>query len=136
MPCFRLGRNFPTVPNYPKNEKIYLIKLVSKWKRAIRKGYTRFLFFNCWDLKLVPIASIGNLTYFFQKCMGGIKKSSRTIRFFWDVLCDHSCVTGKCCTKNFLQALDQELGGWNRICQILILKSWRVTSPCFLPKIA
>ena len=52
----RLGRNFTTAQNGPKKRKnLYLIKLVSKWKRAIRKGHTSFLIFHFWDLKLMQI---------------------------------------------------------------------------------
>ena len=52
-------RNCPTVQNCPKKKKnLYLIKLVSKWKRAIRKGHTSFLVFDFWDLTSVPIDSI------------------------------------------------------------------------------
>ena len=39
-------------------------------------------------------------------------------------------------SKFFLQEVDQEYCGWNRICQILILTLWLVTPPCFLGKIA
>ena len=57
----RLGRNFPTVQNGPEKRKnLYLIKLVTKWKRAIRKGHTSFLVFHFWDLELVPIHSALN----------------------------------------------------------------------------
>ena len=48
----RLGRNFPTLQNGLKKRKnLYLIKLVSKWKRANRKGHTSFFGFDFWDLK-------------------------------------------------------------------------------------
>ena len=99
--CFvsdRLGRNFPTVQNGPKKRKnLYLIKQVSKWKRAIGKELTSFLLFHFWGLKWVPIDSpvnsaSENLTYCFQKCRCGTKKSSQTwesgLKPFWNVLCD------------------------------------------------
>ena len=44
----------------------------------------------------------------------------------------YSCKTGKYLNKNFLQEVDQESGGWNSNCQILILPLWLVTPPCFL----
>ena len=44
-----------------KRKNLYLIKLLSKWKMAIRKGHTSFLLFHFWDLKLVPIDSALNL---------------------------------------------------------------------------
>ena len=62
---YRVGR---TVQNGPeKRENLYLIKLVSKLKRAIGKGHAAFLIFHFWDLKLAPIDSAlnsasGNLT--------------------------------------------------------------------------
>ena len=54
-----------------KRKTLYLIKLVSKWKRTIRKGHTTFLIFHFWDLKLVPIVPAlnsvsGNLVIFFK----------------------------------------------------------------------
>ena len=79
----RLVKNFPTVQNGAEERKnIYLIKLVSKWKRAIRKGRTIFLVFHFWDLKLVPIDSAlnsasDNLTKIFKKCRNGTKKISQ-----------------------------------------------------------
>ena len=75
----------------------YLIKLVSKWKRTIRKGHTSFLAFYFWDLKLVSIVSALNstsaiATHFFQKYGRGITKCSQTWKFrlkvFWDVVYD------------------------------------------------
>ena len=39
-----------------------LIKLVSKWKGASRKGHTSFFVFHFWDFKLVPIHSELNST--------------------------------------------------------------------------
>ena len=39
-------------------------------------------------------------------------------------------------TKIFLQEVDQELCGWNSICQILILSLWLMTPPFFLVKIS
>ena len=58
----RLGKNFSTVQNgLEKRKNLYLIKLVSKSKRAIRKGHTSFLVFHFWDLKLVPIDSALNV---------------------------------------------------------------------------
>ena len=47
-----LGKEFQTVQTCPKKRKnLYLIKLVSKWKRANRKGHTSFFGFDFWDLK-------------------------------------------------------------------------------------
>ena len=52
----RPGKNFLTAQNgLEKRKNLYLIKLVSKRKRTIRKGGTCFLVFNFGDLKLVPI---------------------------------------------------------------------------------
>ena len=92
----RLGRNFPTVPNgLEKSYKLYLIKLVSKYKWAIRKEHTSFFLFYFWDLKLVPIDSAlnfvsQNVTHSFQKCKRGTKKSSQIwksgLKLFWNVL--------------------------------------------------
>ena len=53
--------------------------MVSKWKRAIRKGHTSFLVFYFWYLKLVPIDSAlnfasGKLTWISKKCTNGFKK--------------------------------------------------------------
>ena len=89
------GRNFSAV----RKEKLYLIKLVPKWKRAIGKGHTNISAFNFWDLKLVPIVSAlnsasGNLTYFF-KYVGMVPKTA---------------------TKR-----GQETYEWKRISQIMIL---------------
>ena len=54
----RLRRNFSTVENgLEKRKNLSLIELVLKWKREIRKGYTSFLLFQFWNLKLVPIDS-------------------------------------------------------------------------------
>ena len=52
-------------------------------KRAVRKGYTSFLRFHFWNLKLVSIDSTlnpasGGLTQFFQKRRRVNKKSSQT----------------------------------------------------------
>ena len=59
----RLGRNFPTVQNDPEIRKShYLIKLVLKRKRTIRKRHTSFLVYHFWDLNLVPIDSALNST--------------------------------------------------------------------------
>ena len=49
----RLARDFPTVQNcLEKRKNLYLNKLVSKWKRTIRKRHTNFLVSLFWDLKL------------------------------------------------------------------------------------
>ena len=91
-------QNFPTVQNGPENRKdLYLIKLVSKWKRAIKKEHTSFLLFHFLGLKLVPINSAinsasDNLTHFFQKRRRCTKKSNQTrkseLKLFWNVFCD------------------------------------------------
>ena len=79
----RLGKKFPTVQNGPEQKKnLSLIKLVSKWKKAITKEHTRFLVFHFWDLKLVPIDSVlnstsGNLTFWkFLKNVGMVPRKS------------------------------------------------------------
>ena len=64
-------------------KNFYLIKLVSKWKRAIREKHTNFLLFYSCDLKLVSIDSAlnsapGKLTHSLQKCRRGTKKSNQT----------------------------------------------------------
>ena len=92
----RLGKIFPTVPNgLEKSYKLYLIKLVSKYKWAIRKEHTSFFLFYFWDLKLVPSDSAlnfvsRNVTRSFQKCKCDTKKSSQIWKFglklFWNVL--------------------------------------------------
>ena len=74
-----------------RGTNLHLIKLVSKQKWVIRKEYTSFLLFYFWDLKLVPIDSAlnfasGNLTYFFQKCRRGTKKSSQTWKSGFSIL--------------------------------------------------
>ena len=52
----RRRRNFPTVHNGPgKRKHLYLINVVSKCKRMIRKGLKIFSVFHFWNLKLVPI---------------------------------------------------------------------------------
>ena len=82
----RLEKNFPILQNgLEKMKNLYLIKLVSKWKRAIRKGHTNFFLFHFWDLILVPIdtalnSASDNLTHFFQY-RHGTKKSSKTWKF-------------------------------------------------------
>ena len=67
-------KKFPTVENgLGKRTNLYLIKLVSKWKRAIRIGHTSFLLFYFWDLKSIDLAlnSVsGNYLIFFKN--GGI----------------------------------------------------------------
>ena len=64
-------------------KNLYLMKLVSKWKRAIREKQTNFLLFYFCDLKLVSIDSAlnsasGKLTHSLQKCRRGTKKSNQT----------------------------------------------------------
>ena len=44
------------VRKWPEKEKeLYFIKLVSKWKSAIRKRHAKFSQIRFWDLKLMPI---------------------------------------------------------------------------------
>ena len=68
----RARRNFRTVENgLERGKNLYLIKLISKGKKAIRKEYTSFLVFHFWDLKIVPINSALNsasdtLLHFFK----------------------------------------------------------------------
>ena len=94
----QLGRNFPTVQNGPEKRKnLYLIKLVSKWKRTIWKGHTSVLVFHFWDLELALIdsalnsASV-NFNLRFLKCRNGTKKTSQIwkcrLKFFGNVSCD------------------------------------------------
>ena len=64
-------------------KNLYLIKLVSKWKRAIRERHTIFLLFYFYDLKVVSIDSALNsasvkLTHSFQNCRRGTKRSNQT----------------------------------------------------------
>ena len=60
-PSDRFRKNFPTVQNGPEKRKnYYLIKLVSKSKREIRKKHTSFLVFHFWDLKFMPNESALN----------------------------------------------------------------------------
>ena len=54
--------------------------MVSKRKRAIRKGHTSC--FDFWNFNLVPIDLVFNsasnsLTHFYQKCGCGCEKSSQ-----------------------------------------------------------
>ena len=133
----QLGRNSPTVQNGPEKRKNRLIKLVSKWKRASRKGDTSFLFFYFWDLKLVPIDlalnfASGNLTWDFIKCRNGTKKTSQ----IWISGVFRAAKLENIWTKFFLQEVDQKSCGWNSICQIWILPLWILTLPCFLVKIS
>ena len=82
----RLGRNFPTVQNGPEKRKnLYLIKLVSNWKRAIKKEHTTFLFFsilvfeigsNWFSIKFC----IRKSNSFFQKCRRGNKKKQANLK--------------------------------------------------------
>ena len=59
----QLERNFSTVQNsLEKRKNLYVIKLASKLKRAIRKEHASFLVFHFWDLKLVLIDSPLNST--------------------------------------------------------------------------
>ena len=94
----RLRGNFITVKNCLQQRKNpYLTKLVSKWKRALRKGYANFLVFLFLDLKLVPIDSAlnsasCNLTHFFENVGVLPRKASKLkksgLKFFWNVFCD------------------------------------------------
>ena len=117
----RFGRNFTTVQNRPEKRKnICLIKLVSKRKRAIRKGYTKFLVFSFLGFE-VSVNRFGikfwikSSNSFFQKCGGGIKKCSQTwksrLKFFWNVLW----------CPNYLKP--QKTGNYD-----LIMTLWFVTS--------
>lgn len=93
----RFGISFQTVQNCQKNGKtFYLIRLVSKWKETIRKGYMSFLVFHFWNLKFVAIDSaliqhqVIKLTFFLN--VGEVpwkaaKLESRS-KFFWNVLYD------------------------------------------------
>ena len=108
----RLKRIFPTAQNGLEKRKIlYLVKLVSKWKRATRKGHTNVLLFRFLDLKLVPIDSALNpascyLIHWFQKCRRGTKqpKLKNPVKIFlkcplWSIAAKLENVR----TKTFLQ---------------------------------
>ena len=119
--------------------------MVSKWKRAIRKGHTNFLVFYFWYLKLVPIDSAlnfasGKLTWISKKCTNGFKKDCQIWKseliFSEMSFVIYSRKTGKYLNQNFLQEGDQELCGKNSVCQILILFLWLVTPPCFQVKVS
>ena len=63
-------------------KNLHLMKLVSKWKRAIREKHTNFLLFCFCDMKLVSIDSALNsasseLTHSLQKFRRGTKKSNQ-----------------------------------------------------------
>ena len=111
----RLGRNFPTVQNgLEKGKKrLNLIKLVLKWKRAIRKGHTSFLLFHLWDLKFVPIDSN---SFFFQKCRCDTKKSSQTWKssyiFSEMSFVIYSCKTANCWNQNVFTNLQNFIKFW------------------------
>ena len=91
------SRKFPNCPklSYIKEKPLFIIKLVSKWKGAIRTGHTSLLVFRFWDLKLVTFdlalsSALGDLTFFFQECGCGTTKSSQTwksrLKFYGNVL--------------------------------------------------
>ena len=93
----RLGRNFRTVHNgFEKRKNLCLIKLLSKWKMAIRKEHTSFLLFHFWDLKLVPIDSALNLLQvtclIFFKNVGVVPRKAakleNPVKIFLKCLCD------------------------------------------------
>lgn len=72
------GNKFPTLPKLSeKSKNYYLIKMVSKWKRPLKKGLV--LIFDFWYFKLLmPINlaldySPGNLTHLFQVYGHGTK---------------------------------------------------------------
>ena len=78
-----LGGNFPTVQNGPEKRKnLYLTKLVSKWKKAIRKGHTSFLVFHLWDLELVSIDSALNSASTIKNDNMG--QNGTMSHFFWN----------------------------------------------------
>ena len=126
----RLGRNISTVENGPEKMKSpYLIRLVSKWKREIKKGHTSFLFFHFWDLKLVPIDSAlnsasGNLTWDFKKCRNGTRKTSQIsksrLKSFWNVLWDLKPQNWKILEPNFFYRKFTR----NRVKEIVFVKFW------------
>ena len=91
--------------------------MVSKWKRSIRKGYTSFLLFHFWDLKLV---SIGSALSSASDKQPNLKIQ---LKCFWNVLCI-AAELENVWTNIFLQIY------------ILILTLWFLTLPCFLAKIA
>ena len=103
----RLEKNLPTVQNFlEKMKNLYLIKLVSKWKRAIRNERTSFLVFHFWDLDLVPIysaihsASV-NLIHFFLN-VGVVRRNAAKFKFSEMSFVIFSCKTGKCWNQFFL----------------------------------
>ena len=118
--------------------------MVSKWKGAIRKGHTSFLFFNFWYLKFLPIDSAlssasGNLTYLFQKCRCGTKKKQANLKIhvkmflkclLWSIITKLENAGTKLFYRTLIRnRLDESF-------QILVLILWLVTLPCFLEKIA
>ena len=93
--------------------------MVSKWKRAIRKGHTRFLLFHFWDLKLVSINSA------LSSASDKQPNLKIQLKFFWNVLCIATKLVNVG-TNMILQIF--------KICQILVLILWFLTLPCFLAK--
>ena len=124
---------------------LYLIKLFSKFKMAIRKGHMSFLLFHFWDLKLVPIGSAlnsasGTQTHFFKKMYAWYQEKQPNLKIRDKIFL--KCLLWSMATKleNFgtkidSQEVDQESCRWQRICQMLILTLWLVTPPRFLAKV-
>ena len=74
-------------------KNLYLFKLVSKYKRVIRKWHKRLQVFDFCDLKLIPTDSalnsaLGNLTKIFQNYRCGTKKTVKfeNLSYYRDLL--------------------------------------------------
>ena len=117
--------------------------MVLKWKGSIRKGRASFF---CFSFLIFQIGSnrfrikfcIRKFNSFFQKYRHGTKKKQPNLKIQVKVFLKRPIATKleKAGTKLFLQEVDQESFGWNRICQILVLILSLVTPPYFLEKIA
>ena len=94
-----------------KRKNLYLIKLLSKWKMAIRKGHTSFLLFHFCYLKLVLIDSAlnsvsGNLIcLIFFKNVGVVSRKAAKLENPVKISTEtsyviYSCKTGKCWNQN------------------------------------
>ena len=127
----QLGRNFPTVQNcLVKWKNLYLINLVSRWKRTIGKEHTSFLVFHFWNLKFVSINSalilhqVTSPIFFKNVDVVPEKQPNLKIQDKIFLKCSLWPIAAKlenCWNQYFLQEVDQESCGRNRIYQSLIL---------------
>ena len=129
-----------------ESTNFYLIKLVLKWKRTIRKGHTSFLAFyflgfeigvNRFSIKFY----ISNCNSFFSKIWTWYHEMQPNLKIqvkiflrcrLWPTAAKMESVGNKI----FLQEFDQESCELKRLCDSLIMTIWLVTLSCFLSKTA